>query len=523
MQFYTLAYVLFMAAALAVYYLVGRVARKGQWIVLLVASLSFYAFTGWQNFVFIGVTAVSTWVGGLAFAHFEGQSKAARKLAESRDEKKAIKRRFVRKKRLVLLALLLLNFGILSYIKYAEVLVGYVAPDSGWHAGILLPLGISFYTFQSVSYVVDTYNAKYDPERNFAKYLLFVSFFPQLIQRPINRFDALAQQLFEPHSFDARNARRGLLQIGYGALKKYAIADILVRWVDAVFDHVSSGMPGSVIVVGILLYAVYQYADFSGGIDIVLGSARLFGVEMAPNFRQPYFSVSLADFWRRWHITLGAWMRDYVFYPFALLPGVQRWGKWLTKHCGKHIGRTLPACVANILVFFLVGLWHGAESHFILWGLYNGFVIAASDLLTPVWDRLNKLFHVNVEGGAHRVFCIVRTFIVVNIGWYFDRIVNPGDLATCFYNTVFNFQAGMFMPEMMHLTEELRIVALPMVAVAVVFVFVVSVLKERGHDVAGAILDWPVVARGLLYALVIVLVASSFMFAPAGDFMYANF
>lgn len=523
MQFYTLAYVLFLVAALAVYYLVGRFVRRGQWVVLLVASLSFYAFSGWQNFAFIGVTALSTWVGGLAFAHFESQSKAARKQVESRDEKKAIKRRFTRKKRLVLLAMLLLNFGILAYIKYADVLVSYVAPGNGWHAGILLPLGISFYTFQSISYVIDTYNAKYDPERNFARYLLFVSFFPQLIQGPINRFDALAAQLYEPHAFDARNARRGLLQIGYGALKKFAIADILVISVDAVFDNVNPSMPGSVIVCGILLYAVYQYADFSGGIDIVLGSARLFGVEMADNFRQPYFSVSLGDFWRRWHITLGAWMRDYVFYPFALLPGVQRWGKWLTAHCGKHIGRTLPACVANIIVFFLVGLWHGAESHFILWGLYNGLVIAASDLLTPVWDRLNRALHVNMEGRAHRVFCIVRTFIVVNIGWYFDRIVGAGDLATCFYNTVFNFQAGLFVPEMMNLTDSLQMTALPLAFAATVFVFVISVLKERGHDVAGAILDWPAPARGLLYAFVIVAVASSFMFATAGGFMYANF
>ncbi|MBQ9043021.1 MAG: MBOAT family protein [Eggerthellaceae bacterium] len=523
MQFYTLAYVLFLVVALAAYYLVGRAFGKGQWVVLLVASLSFYAFSGWQNFAFIGVTALSTWAGGLAFAHFEGQSKAARKLAESRDEKKAIKRRFTRKKRWVLLAMLVLNFGILSYIKYVDVLVGYLAPESGFSVGILLPLGISFYTFQSVSYVIDTYNGKYDPERNFAKYLLFVSFFPQLIQGPINRFDALAHQLYEPHAFDARRSRRALLQIGYGALKKFAIADILVISVDAIFDHVNPGLPGSVIVAGILLYAVYQYADFSGGIDIVLGSALLFGIEMAPNFRQPYFSVSLGDFWRRWHITLGAWMRDYVFYPFALLPGVQKWGKWLTAHCGKHIGRTLPACVANILVFFLVGLWHGAESHFILWGLYNGLVIAASDMLAPVWDRLNALFHVNVEGRAHRVFCIVRTFIVVNIGWYFDRIVGAGDLATCFYNTVFSFHGDLFVPVMARLTPELQVTALPLAFAATVAVFVVSVFKERGVDVADAILDWPVVVRGILYAAIVIAVASSFMFASSTGFMYANF
>jgi D-alanyl-lipoteichoic acid acyltransferase DltB (MBOAT superfamily) len=491
--------------------------------VLLVASCAFYVLNGWQNIVFIGTTALTTWLGGLAFAHFEGQSREARKQVESRDEKKVVKKRFVRKKRYVLVAMLLVNFGILSYIKYADVLVGYLAPESAWSAGILLPLGISFYTFQSIGYVIDTYSEKYEPERNFAKYLLFVSFFPQLIQGPINRFDALAHQLYEPHTFDARNARRALIQIGYGALKKYAIADITVKTVNAVFDDMNAGIPGSVILVGILLYSIYQYADFSGGIDIALGVGRLFGIQMHPNFRQPYFSVSLGDFWRRWHITLGAWMRDYVFYPFALLPGVKRWGKRLTARFGRHIGRTLPASVANIIVFFLVGLWHGAESHYILWGLYNGLVIAGSDMLTPLWDRMNKALHVDLDGKAHHVFCIVRTFIVVNIGWYFDRVENPADLGTCFHNLLFNFSPDLFMSEMALINDTSQPYALMLAFVACAGVFVVSVLAERGVDVEGKVLDLPLPVRALLYACVVVAVATSFMFAPATGFMYANF
>ena len=128
------------------------------------------------------------------------------------------------------------------------------------------------------------------------------------------------------------------------------------------------------------MYSFQQYADFSGGIDIVTGAAQLFGIELAPNFRQPYFSISLGDFWRRWHISLGSWMRDYVFYPFALLKPVQKLGKKISKRFGKHLGVVLPASIANILVFFLVGIWHGPEVHYILWGLYNGIVIALSDI-----------------------------------------------------------------------------------------------------------------------------------------------
>lgn len=523
MQFYSIAFIAFLALSLAIYYAVGRMAGKGQWIVLLVTSLAFYAYSGLDHFLFIGLTAVTTWLGSLAFARIDAAVKEARKAAESRDEKKAIKQRGTVRKRLVLAAVLVVNFGVLAYIKYATTLVGYVAPDSGWSTGILLPLGISFYTFQTASYVIDTYNGKYEPERNFAKYLLFVSFFPQLIQGPINRFDALAHQLYERHALKAENIRRGLVQVGYGALKKYAIANTLFVFVNLILDNINVNTPGSLIVFGILLYAIYQYADFSGGIDMVLGFAKMFGIEMAPNFRQPYFSVSLGDFWRRWHITLGAWMRDYIFYPFALLPGVKKWGKWLTTHCGRHIGRMLPACVANIIVFFVVGLWHGAESHFILWGLYNGLVIAASDLLTPLWDRMNEALHVNLEGRAHRVFCIVRTFIVVNIGWYFDRIVEFGDVITAFHNTLFNFDLGHFAPVFMMLTVNQRYGGLVLAALGCVVVFAVSVLKERGIDVAGKLLDAPAIVRGVAWAGIVLFVATSFVFSSGGGFMYANF
>ena len=527
MDLYTLGFILFLLVALAVYYAVGRWVGRGQWIVLLAASLGFYAVSGWQNLTFIGVTALSTWVGGRAFGALEAKSKAARKAAESRDEKKAIKKQFTRKKRWVLLAMLLINFGILAYLKYAEVIVGYLAPESHWTVGILLPLGISFYTFQSISYVIDTYNGKYEPEGNFARYLLFVSFFPQLIQGPINRFDLLAHQLYERHRFDTREARGALVQIGYGMMKKYAIANLLFSTVTVTIDNIGPSMPGSTIVFGILAYSAYQYADFSGGIDMVLGVARLFGIQMSPNFRQPYFSVSLADFWRRWHITLGTWMRDYVFYPFALLPGVTRWGKHLTKHFGKHIGRTLPACVANIIVFFIVGLWHGAQTHFILWGIYNGLVIALSDLFAPAFQKLATALKVNLKSAGYHVFAIVRTFIVVNIGWYFDAITDFGSCMQAFHNTLFNFHLDQFSYQFDILRSQFGLAwvnnSYPAVAVALVIVFVVSVLKERGIDVESKVLALPVPVRAVLYVAIASLTLYSMVFGSGGGFMYANY
>ena len=526
MQLYSLQFVLFIVSVLAVYYLVGKTRLGGgQWLVLLFANLAFYAVCGWQNLVFILFTATTTWLSGCLFWRFELCSKDERGSAESRQQKKAIKQKWQHRKWLVALACLLANFGILSYIKYWNVLLAnFGAGESFLASQLLLPLGISFYTFQSMGYLIDVYNGKYEAERNWAKLLLFVSYFPQLIQGPINRFDALASQLYDRHSFDFENSRRAFLLIGFGVLKKFAIAELLVKTISMCLDGIGATTPGSIIVFGILLYSIQQYCDFSGGIDMVRGVSQLFGVRMVENFRQPYFSVSLGDFWRRWHITLGAWMRDYVFYPFALRPSMRRLGEWCSAHLGHHAGRTLPACVANILVFFLVGLWHGAEAHYIWWGLYNGLVIAAADLAAPLFKRALSALRVNPAAKAWHAWRVVRTFIVVNIGWYFDRIYDFGDCLQAFHNTFFYFRSSKFFSTLAGFKIQYLELCLALAAIGCVVVLVVSILRERGIDVSEKLLSLPVVFRIAIYLTASLLVLFSFLLVPtSGGFMYANF
>ena len=525
MQLYSLQFVLFLAVLLAAYYALGRFAKRGQWVLLLVGSLGFYFATGWQNLFFILLTSVSTWAISLVFARLDESCKQARAQASDRAEKKQIKARFNHRKWLVLLAVMLLNFGVLGYIKYWNVLLAnFGAGDSFLASQILLPLGISFYTFQSIGYTIDVYNGKYAPQRNYAKYLLFVSFFPQLIQGPINRYDEMATQLYELHRFDFQRSRRALLLIGFGIMKKYLIADVLVTTISMCLDNITTSTPGSIVLFGILLYTIQQYGDFSGGIDMVRGVAELFGIEMAENFRQPYFSTSLSNFWQRWHISLGAWMRDYVFYPLAVRPSLLKLNKWGTAHLGKHVGRTLSACIGNVVVFLLVGLWHGAETHYVLWGLYNGVVIAASDMLRPAFKWLGDKLHVNLESRGYHVFAILRTFLLVNIGRYFDRLTDAGDLAQGFANTLFNFRAGDFMTYLQLNSVDFMYASLGLAALGCVIVFIVSFNKERGVDAAGVFLGWNAVLRVLVYAAVGVSVILAFSVSgSAGGFLYANF
>ncbi len=527
MQPYSLLFVLFVATLVVVHRIIGRSRWRGyQWVVLLAGSMGFYLWSDARSFGFLLVTSLTTWLAGKRMRALDEACDAESKTVANRKERKAVRQAFQKRRWHVLLATLILNFGILGYVKYWNTLLGYVHLDQGFLASrLLLPLGISFYTFTSLGYLIDVYNKKVEPEENYAHYLLFVSWFPQLIQGPINRWAEIRDQLSTPRDVSDEDTRRALLLILYGALKKYALADTLVGAITACLDFIDYSTPGAVIVIGIVLYSLQQYGDFSGGIDMVEGVSELFGVRMAQNFRQPYFSTSLAEFWRRWHMSLGEWMRAYVFYPLAMRPSMMSLNKWGTKHLGKTVGRTLSACVSNVVVFVLVGLWHGAELHYLLWGLYNGVVIALSDLFRPLFERGRAAFHVREESASWRAWGIVRTFALVNLGRYFDRLVDPRALLIALRNTVCNFRPSGILTWLgeLHTTPYLR-TALILSAVACLMVLVVDIRTERGEDVAGEVLALSPWRRLLLYVGVVTLILLSFVAAATGGgFLYANF
>ena len=517
MTFFSFTFALFLLISLLVYYVAPK---RWQWIVLLAANTVFYAFSGIGNLAFILGSSLVTFFGAKIVSDMNAALKA-KKAELSKEDFKAEKARTQTKKRLVLLGMLALNVGILFYLKYWRVLVG--------SKTLLLPLGISYYTLSTIGYFMDVYNSKYERERNFFKYFVFVSFFPQLLLGPIVRYNQSGFQLREERDFDFENIKHGFMLILYGSLKKYLVADLLVKHVSTIFDGAYTNYPGCVLVLGILMYAIYQYADFSGGTDMVLGIAELFGIKLPQNFKQPYFSTSLANFWQRWHITLGGWMRDYIFYPFALTKAMQNLSKWCTNHLGKHFGRTLPACIANILVFMLVGIWHGAELHFFVWGLYNGLVIALSDILRPAFEKINAKLHINAKSRAWHIFQIVRTFIIVNIGWYFDKIVDVPKAFAYLRNTFTHFGNPLMLASKDYMNQILGNISdfqshIVLISLGTLIIFVVSVLKENKVDVYAAIQKKNIAVRWLAYYVPLILVILSLSFS-AGDagFMYAQY
>ena len=357
MAFTSPEFLILVLAALLAYYLLPK---RVQWVILLLASCAFYLAGGIGAMVYLLYTTVTTYIAGRWLGALNQKRQGSQAGAKLKRRKKAI-----------VAVTAAANFGLLFMVKYWDAtaqamdnLTGLALP----RLDLLLPLGLSFYMFQSMGYVIDCYRGKYPPQRNIAKYALFVSFFPQMVQGPISRFNQLGPQLTQPHPFCADQVKYGIQLAMWGYLKKLVIADRAAVVVNTVFQT-PENYGGAMTAIAVGFYCVQLYCDFSGGIDITRGVAQLFGIDLAENFRRPVFAVSLTDYWRRWHITLGSWMKDYVFYPISLSKPFARLGKFTRRRIGGRLGKIIPTSLATFLVYFIIGIWHGANFRYIAFGL----------------------------------------------------------------------------------------------------------------------------------------------------------
>lgn len=533
MTFLQLNFWIFLSMLLLAYYILPK---KIQWVCLLIGSYIFYCCSGIKNMIFILSTTITIWGGAVYINKIEDKKnfdlEELKKSENSSISKKEIKEIAKKNKKKVFWIILFLNFGVLAFLKYFNFTsenitsIFNIVSEKKFEPiklGLLLPLGISFYTFQAVAYLIDVYNGKYKAEKNLAKFALFISFFPQIIQGPINRFDKLSNQLYQDRAFDLQKFQYGLQLILWGIFKKMVIADRAIVIVNKVFDNYNN-YGGGVIVTGILFYSLQQYCDFSGGIDVAMGISELFGIKMLPNFKRPYFSVSLSEFWRRWHITLGLWMRDYVFYPLALTKTMSKISKKSKKYLGKQFSKVLPVALSNIVVFIIVGIWHGPYWHYVAWGLYNGLIIAISALLEPVYVWIKKVFKINTECFSYHLFRILRTFFIINLGWYFDRANGLKESFHMLYITFTNLRIGQVFDGTM-LTFGLESKDFKILLITTIILFAVSLMQENGIKIRESLSKQNLVFRwGILYIFIFMIIGLAYQSAnSAGGFMYAQF
>ncbi|MCD8027166.1 MAG: hypothetical protein LUF02_00550, partial [Erysipelotrichaceae bacterium] len=339
----------------------------------------------------------------------------------SRQEKKDIKAKNKAKLWKWLLLALFINFGILGIIKYADFVISNINAlfqlDLGYFS-FVVPLGISYYTFMSMGYIIDVYRGKYPPQGNILKFALFTSFFPQLIQGPIGRYDEMSKTLYGYHPFDNQKIYYGIQRIIWGYFKKLVIADRILIACNTIFSSPDE-FTGIFVFVGLMFYSIDIYCDFTGGIDIAIGVAELFGVQLTENFNRPYFSKSLSEFWNRWHITMCTWFKDYIFYPISVCNPMLKLSKWSRKTFGDAIGKRIPVYLATLVVWFLTGVWHGAAWSFIAWGLGNAIVLLISQELHPFYHWFHERFDV-ANKFWYRLFQVGRTFLLVSFLRIFD-------------------------------------------------------------------------------------------------------
>lgn len=421
MLFTSYEFIAFMITVIFLYYVVPK---KCQWILLLIASYIFYGIASPYYLIFIMATTVSTYIVSLPLSKLHKVQKQYLKENKeilSKAEKKEYKAKIKSKQWKWLLICLFLNFGILAVLKYTDFAIANVNSIFGTSFAfkhLILPMGISFYTFQTMGYIIDVYRGQAEAERNPFKLALFVSFFPQLVQGPISRFNQLAPTLFASKKYDHKTVSYGLQRILWGYFKKVVIADRILTGVQTLIGAPEQ-YSGAFVVVGMVFYAIELYADFTGGIDITIGIAETMGIKVAENFDRPFFSKSIEEYWRRWHITMGTWFKDYIFYPISVCKPMLSFSNKCRKLLGDNIGKRVPVYVSTLFVWFVTGLWHGASWNFIMWGVMNGVVIMISQELAPFY----RWFHskVNVDKKLwFRFVRVGRTFFLMSSLRLFD-------------------------------------------------------------------------------------------------------
>ena len=481
MELTSLYFIAFVLISCLVYYLVPK---KAQWCILLAASMFFFVMSsGILTVYMLAVTAIIYF--GALWLNKKSEAFEAQKKSMEKAERKAAKKQLKKAQKLRLAMIIVAVLGILVVLKYCNLGVEIANFfNSLFHTGIefekfsiILPLGISYYSLMAVSYVTDVYRGIVKAEKNPLRVLLFVSYFPHIVEGPFDRNKDLSVQFNAPHKFDYDNFCKGLILVLYGFFKKMVIADRLGITVSEIFNN-ASDHSGPAIVIATVMYTIQLYCDFSGCIDIISGVSELFGIKVAENFRQPFFSKSINEFWRRWHITLGLWLKEYVYYPVILSGHFKAVDKFAKKHLkSNHLINVIPAAYALFFVWFCNGLWHGASMKYILYGLYYYFLMMFGELCKPLFEKMKNKLHIKEGNIPFAAFQILRTFVIVNIGMLLFRSATVGEFFALLKQSVssVNYLAG---------AKEILLVSNGVIfaIIGIIAVLIVSIIKEKSKQ-----------------------------------------
>lgn len=523
MNYISIMFLAFLVCLLVVYALTPN---KYKWIVLLLFSLIFYASNGLDKLAFVLGTSVVVYAASQKIQRIWREYDKLIKTGEHvSEEKKLIKQQYTAKSKFVLTLALLVSIGILCWCKVGLKAVGLLNSLAGTSLAlkIIVPLGISYYTFSSVGYLVDIHWRTVEAERNYAKLLLCMIYFPHVVEGPIPRYERLLPQ-FDKLTFpDYDRFCKGLQLSLWGLFKKMVIADRLGIFVNTVFADVSR-CSGFIFPLGLAFAAFQMYADFSGCMDIITGISDVLGVKLDKNFEQPFLSRTVTEFWRRWHISLFNWLKDYVYMPLLTSQIMGKFRKALKKKCSAKITKTIMSIVPTACVFLIISVWHEVGWKYMAHGVYWTALFTFSSLFEDKLASISQRLHIHTDSFGFRCFQSVRTFSLVAFSYFAYTMHSLRDVLTVLKETVVKFDPWILMDGTLY-TYGLDRPNFLLAFLLIIFLIAVDIVQER-CVIRDRIAQCNIVVRWAVYFAGIFAVLIFGIYGPGYDaqaFIYQRF
>ncbi len=527
----SLEFLLFVAVTVIAYKMIPK---KAKWLVLLLASYLFYFLNSTYMTIAIIMTTISVYYIALKMKQINERVTVEIKGVENKEQKKKYKKQAKTKQKWIVTIGILFNLGILVILKYS----GFIGENinSLFHilhinielpiAKFILPIGISYYTLQAISYIVDVYRGKIEADKNLGRVALFLVFFPQVVQGPIGRYNSLANSLYEPHAITYDNVTNGTQLMLWGYFKKMVIADRIAMYANEVFTNYTA-YSGPIIIFGMMAYTIQIYAEFSGGIDIIRGVAECFGIHLSENFERPFFSKSIDEFWRRWNITLGTWLKDYVFYPVSLSKASIKLTESARKIFKKsYLSKIIPIAFSLLCVWVSNGIWHGSGIKYLVYGLYYYTIMILGKLIEPLGNKIIAIFKINTKAWSYRFWQMLRTGGLVCIGMTIFRAEN--------LQTAFDMLKSILHPHNLErlfngqafLLGGIKGEDIVILMVSMIVLLGVSVYQEKGKSVRNWLKEQNLIFRWFVFYMIIFAIILFGVYGPGyhvQSFIYGQF
>lgn len=517
MSYNQIRFLVFLVIFFGVYFLLYHNTIKKIWI--LIGNVTFYILSGWGGLVIILGTAVIVYIISLLMGKvYSKYEKDTADIELKPKEQVAYLRKYKKKTKVLLLFALALILGLWIYVKIGkfigmEEVISLKQLSIG--SSVIVPLGISYYTLSAVGYLADVYWRKTKPVYNFLDLLVVMTYFPHIVQGPISKYDKLLKQVKSLPKFDYTRMCYGLQLMLWGYIKKLVIADRLIVYTQAVFGNMND-YGGIEVFLAVVLSGIQLYADFSGCMDIVMGVSQIIGINLETNFRQPFFAKSAAEFWTRWHMTLSAWTKAYIYLPIVMSPKFMKTVKKLRRKKLKWLASFINSFVPLVCVWLFTGAWHGTGTDYIAWGLYWCAMMTLSKETHFIWDKLEKVLHIDKSKNYFRYWQYIRTYGIFVIGKCFTAAGGLTGFILIWKRMFSSHKLWVLFDESLY-THGLDRKDFFIAIMGVILILIIDLAHEKGAKIRKAIADTPLPVRWIIYISAVCFVAVFAIYGPGFD------